>query len=125
MAEMLTKPWRKGGLPVAGSPLIAVLFAVVLVACLYVGREVLVPIALAVLMSFVLAPLVRLLQNWYVPRGLAYRFRQAIAARNRREDSCSRHASDARGIARPGFGRERYPHRGAWLRRPRPRSLQA
>jgi hypothetical protein len=71
MAEMLTKPWRKGGLPVAASPLTAGLFAVVLVACLYVGREVLVPIALAVLMSFVLAPLVRLLQNWYVPRGLA------------------------------------------------------
>jgi predicted PurR-regulated permease PerM len=73
MAETLTKPWRsKGGLPVtAGGPLIAILFAVVLVGCLYVGREVLVPIALAVLMSFVLAPLVRLLQAWYVPRGLA------------------------------------------------------
>jgi predicted PurR-regulated permease PerM len=71
MAEILPKPWRQGGLPVAGSPLTAVLFAVVLVACLYVGREVLVPIALAVLMSFVLAPLVRLLQGWYVPRGLA------------------------------------------------------
>jgi predicted PurR-regulated permease PerM len=71
MAETLTRPWRKGGLPVTGSPLIAILFAVVLVACLYVGREVLVPIALAVLMSFVLAPLVRLLQAWYVPRSLA------------------------------------------------------
>jgi predicted PurR-regulated permease PerM len=75
MAEILTKPlltrpWRQSGRPV-GSPLTAVLFAVVLVACLYVGREVLVPIALAVLMSFVLAPLVRLLQGWYVPRGLA------------------------------------------------------
>src|ERR1700719_4591969 len=72
MAETLTKPWRsKGGLPVTGGPLLAILFAVVLVGCLYVGREVLVPIALAVLMSFVLAPLVRLLQAWYVPRGLA------------------------------------------------------
>lgn len=75
MADVLTKPllkpWRQSGLPVAGSPLTAALFAVVLVACLYVGREVLVPIALAVLMSFVLAPLVRLLQGWRVPRGLA------------------------------------------------------
>jgi predicted PurR-regulated permease PerM len=71
MAEALTKPWRKSGLPVAGSPLTAVLFAVIFVACLYIGREVLVPIALAVLMSFVLAPLVRLLQACYVPRGLA------------------------------------------------------
>src|ERR1700730_15482032 len=44
------------------------LFAVVLMVCLYVGREILVPIALAVLMSFVLAPLVRRLQAWYVPR---------------------------------------------------------
>ena len=39
-----------------------------LVAALYLGREVLVPIALAVLMSFVLAPLVGLLQRLYVPR---------------------------------------------------------
>jgi predicted PurR-regulated permease PerM len=35
------------------------------------GREVLVPIALAVLMSFVIAPPVRRLQAWYVPRILA------------------------------------------------------
>ena len=47
------------------------LFAVVLMVCLYVGREILVPIALAVLMSFVLAPLVRRLQAWYVPRIVA------------------------------------------------------
>jgi len=40
----------------------------VLVTALYIGREVLVPIALAVLMSFVLAPLVGLLQRCYVPR---------------------------------------------------------
>jgi predicted PurR-regulated permease PerM len=71
MPETLTKPWRKGVLPVAGAPLTAVAFAVTLVACLYVGREVLLPIALAVLMSFVLAPPVRLLQAWYVPRSLA------------------------------------------------------
>jgi predicted PurR-regulated permease PerM len=43
----------------------------VVVTSLYFGREVLVPIALAVLLSFVLAPLVRLLEGWYVPRGLA------------------------------------------------------
>ena len=47
------------------------LLAVVVVAALYFGREVLVPVALAVLLSFVLAPLVRLLQRWYVPRSLA------------------------------------------------------
>ena len=59
------------GLPVTGSAVTAVLFGVVIVSCLYVGREVLVPIALAVLMSFILAPFVGLLQKWYVPRVLA------------------------------------------------------
>lgn len=38
--------------------------AVVVVVALYFGREVLVPIALATLLSFVLAPAVRLLQGW-------------------------------------------------------------
>ena len=47
------------------------LLAVLVVAALYFGREVLVPIALAVLLSFVLAPLVRFLQGWYVPRIVA------------------------------------------------------
>jgi len=44
---------------------------VVVVAVLYFTREILVPIALAVLLSFVLAPLVRLLQGLKVPRSLA------------------------------------------------------
>jgi hypothetical protein len=56
---------------VPGATLITVLLAVVVVAALYFGREVLVPIALAVLLSFVLAPLVRFLQGWYVPRIVA------------------------------------------------------
>jgi predicted PurR-regulated permease PerM len=47
------------------------LIAVIVVAALYFGREVLVPIALAVLLTFVLAPLVRLLQGWYFPRIIA------------------------------------------------------
>jgi len=44
---------------------------VVLIAGLYFGREVFVPIALAVLLSFVLAPAVRILQRCHFPRGLA------------------------------------------------------
>jgi predicted PurR-regulated permease PerM len=44
---------------------------VVVVAVLYLTREILVPIAMAVLLSFVLAPLVRLLQGLRVPRSLA------------------------------------------------------
>jgi predicted PurR-regulated permease PerM len=47
------------------------LLTVAVIAALYVGREVLVPIALAVLLSFVLAPLVRFLQIWYIPRAVA------------------------------------------------------
>jgi predicted PurR-regulated permease PerM len=41
------------------------------IAGLYVGREVFVPVALAILLSFVLAPLIRLLQKAHVPRALA------------------------------------------------------
>ena len=42
-----------------------------IVAALYFARDVLVPIALAVLLSFVLAPLVRRLQYWRFPRIVA------------------------------------------------------
>jgi hypothetical protein len=54
--------------PVRGSAVTTVLIGVILVGALYFGREVFVPIALAILMSFVLAPLVALLQRLYVPR---------------------------------------------------------
>ena len=49
----------------------AAILAALIVATLYFGREVFVPIALAILLSFVLAPLVRLLQDWRVPRALS------------------------------------------------------
>jgi predicted PurR-regulated permease PerM len=42
----------------------------IITAALYFGREVFIPIALAILLSFVLAPLVGLLQRWRIPRGL-------------------------------------------------------
>jgi predicted PurR-regulated permease PerM len=45
--------------------------AAIIIGTLYLGREVFVPIALAILLSFVLAPLVRLLQRWHVPRVAA------------------------------------------------------
>ena len=45
--------------------------AVIIIAMLYFGREIFVPIALAILLSFVLAPLVGILQRIRVPRGLA------------------------------------------------------
>jgi predicted PurR-regulated permease PerM len=64
------KPWSVST-PVPGASLTTLLFAVVIVACVYVGREVLVPMTLAILMSFVLAPPVDFLQRWYVPRIVA------------------------------------------------------
>jgi predicted PurR-regulated permease PerM len=42
--------------------------AALVVTALYVGRAVFIPIAIAILLSFVLAPLVRLLRRWRVPR---------------------------------------------------------
>ncbi len=45
--------------------------AALIIAALYVGREVFVPVALAILLSFVLAPLIRLLQRGHVPRAIA------------------------------------------------------
>src|ERR1700720_1546770 len=56
---------------ISGSTLTAILVVGGIVAALYFGREVLVPIALALLLSFVLAPLVRRLQSWRFPRIVA------------------------------------------------------
>ncbi|MGY3564113.1 putative PurR-regulated permease PerM [Bradyrhizobium sp. USDA 4463] len=49
----------------------AAILAVIIIATLYFGRDIFVPVALAVLLSFVLAPVVGLLQRIHVPRGLA------------------------------------------------------
>jgi predicted PurR-regulated permease PerM len=46
----------------------------IVIAALYFSREILVPIALAVLLSFVLSPLVKFLQRWHLPRPLAVIF---------------------------------------------------
>src|SRR6202030_2737418 len=47
------------------------ILAALFIAALYFGREIFVPIALAILLSFVLAPPVGLLQRARVPRGVA------------------------------------------------------
>ena len=47
------------------------ILTVIIIMMLYFGREIVIPIALAILLSFVLAPLVGLLQRLWVPRGLA------------------------------------------------------
>jgi predicted PurR-regulated permease PerM len=53
-----------------GAVALAIL-GVIIVAALYVGREIFVPVALAILLSFVLASPVGLLQRLRVPRGIA------------------------------------------------------
>ena len=49
------------------SSLLSLSVAVVVVAALYLAREVLIPITVAVILSFMLAPLVSRLQRWHVP----------------------------------------------------------
>src|SRR3984885_4719412 len=67
---VLRKPSRASA-TIPGSTVTAILVVGGIVAALYFARDVLVPIALAVLLSFVLAPLVRRLQFWRFPRIVA------------------------------------------------------
>jgi predicted PurR-regulated permease PerM len=76
MASALTpRPAPKNEVPQAEAPSLASLMtlavAVVVVAALYFGRDVLLPIVLAVLLAFVLAPFVDLMRRWRFGRVLA------------------------------------------------------
>jgi predicted PurR-regulated permease PerM len=53
------------------SAMATAVLAVIIVTMLYFGREIIIPIAMAILLSFVLGPVVGLLQRIRVPRGLA------------------------------------------------------
>ena len=68
MFQLLPSRPTRGISSIPGSTLTTILVVVATVGALYFGREVLVPIALALLLSFVLAPLVRRLQSWHFPR---------------------------------------------------------
>ena len=62
-------PKRRGlSAAMPGSRLEMLQVGAIVVATLYFARDMLIPIALAVLLSFVLAPLVRALGRFYVPR---------------------------------------------------------
>ena len=54
-----------------GTTLINMAVAALIIAALYVGREIFVPVALAVLLSFVLAPFIVRLQSWRLPRTIS------------------------------------------------------
>ena len=49
----------------------AVIIATIIIGALFFGRDVFVPIALAILLSFVLAPVVGMLQRWHIARALS------------------------------------------------------
>ena len=53
------------------STLNAMLIGVIVIAAMYFAREVLIPVALAGILSFMLAPLVRLLQKIRLPRAVS------------------------------------------------------
>ena len=62
----------KAQIPFRSNNTVTTIFSVALIATfLYVAREVLIPIALAILLSFVLSPVVRLLERCHLPRSLS------------------------------------------------------
>jgi predicted PurR-regulated permease PerM len=54
-----------------GTVLTNMAVAALIIAALYFGREIFIPVALAVLLSFVLAPFVMRLHSWRIPRTLS------------------------------------------------------
>ena len=68
--DIVTSRHLRDALPVF-TALASVLLGLAIAATLYFGREIFIPIALAILLSFALAPAVQLLQRARVPRGLA------------------------------------------------------
>ncbi|HEY8612690.1 MAG TPA: AI-2E family transporter [Roseomonas sp.] len=69
MPDRRLPPAAVPGNPVAGAAMLV--SAAVIVAALYFGRDVLVPLVLAVLLAFVLAPVARLLQRLRLGKGVA------------------------------------------------------
>ena len=76
-------PLPRARVPAAETPnpsgLLGLAVGVVVIAALYLGQHILVPITLSVLLSFVLAPLVRTLRHIHVPKVLAVLLAVAVA----------------------------------------------
>src|SRR5947209_6429620 len=71
MAELLgpERPQRNGmRTEIAISRALAVLAVLGIVAAMYFAKAIFLPLALAILLTFLLAPVVRLLRNWGLPR---------------------------------------------------------
>lgn len=71
---MVNKPFKartSDELIALQSAVATAVLGVIIIMTLYFGREIIMPISLAILLSFVLAPLVRFLQRARIPRGVA------------------------------------------------------
>jgi len=92
MSEFLKSSPQRVAAPIDQGELLGHVVTLITVAlvvtALYVGRAVFIPIAIAILLSFVLAPLVRLLRRWRVPRVLPQTgsWVAACSNRNRRDE---------------------------------------
>jgi predicted PurR-regulated permease PerM len=63
------RPVRVVAPSITGPPVIGTLAVVIVcIGALYIGRDVFIPLVMAVLLSFVLAPVVSLFRRWHVPR---------------------------------------------------------
>jgi predicted PurR-regulated permease PerM len=60
-----------GGSPTAVNGAAGLTIVALIIAALYFGRDLLIPLAVAGILSFILAPLLRRLTNWGLPRGAA------------------------------------------------------
>jgi predicted PurR-regulated permease PerM len=60
-----------GGSPTAVNGAAGLVIVALVIAALYVGRDLLIPLAFAGLLSLILAPLLRRLTDWGLPRGFA------------------------------------------------------
>jgi predicted PurR-regulated permease PerM len=78
-AEVERRPSRPVGRFAGATTLTSVGVAVVTVALLQYGQDFLIPFALAMLLSFVLAPLVNRLRAWHIPRVPAVLLTVAVA----------------------------------------------
>jgi predicted PurR-regulated permease PerM len=81
MTDLIGVPRRSPASGAGGSPdtLTKLAITAFVIVTLWGGRSVFVPIAIAVLLSFVLAPMVRILRRWRVGRGLSVLIVVAIA----------------------------------------------
>src|SRR5579871_6757554 len=68
-----------GRVRAAGTTRMALLTVVVVVAVLKLAEEVFIPLALAILLTFLLAPMVELLRRWYINRLLAVIVSMSVA----------------------------------------------